>query len=156
MVPSDADLLAAHVAGDPRAFGELAGRYRARMWGLAVRILDHPEDAADAVQEALVAAYRRAHTYRGDALVRTWLHRILVNLCVDRRRASVRRPTVPLADAEPADVRPDLAVDLVTRLSVHAALAALPVAQRAAVVLVDVQGWPVEEAPGSWRSPSAP
>lgn len=144
---TDAELIAAHVAGDQQAFGELVGRYRARMWGLAMRILGHPEEAADVVQEALVAAYRRAYTYRGDALVRTWLHRILVNLCIDRKRQEIRRPTVPLTDSEPATPA-DEAGDVVTRLAVDAALAALPVAQRAAVVLVDVQGWPVEEAAG--------
>ena len=84
--PTDWELLAAHRAGDRRAFGELAGRYRARMWGIAVQMLRHPEDAADVVQEALVAAYRRAGSYRGDASVRTWLHRILVNACIDRVR----------------------------------------------------------------------
>jgi RNA polymerase sigma-70 factor (ECF subfamily) len=140
-------LLAAHVAGDQRAFGELFGRHRTRMWGLAVRILNDSEDAADVVQEALIAAYRRAHTYRGDALVRTWLYRILVNLCIDRMRQAARRPTVPLADAEP-EARVDMAGELVTRLAVDTALAALPVAQRAAIELVDVQGWPVEEAAG--------
>ena len=60
--PSDAELLAAHRAGDRHAFGELVARYRSRMWGIAVRTLRHPEDAADVVQEALVAAYRRADT----------------------------------------------------------------------------------------------
>jgi RNA polymerase sigma-70 factor, ECF subfamily len=144
--PTDAELLAAHLAGDRLAFGELVARYRSRLWGLAVRMLDHPEDAADAVQEALVAAYRRAHTYRGDAKVRTWLHRILVNTCIDRRRHDLRRPVVPLPETEPPTGRPDMARDLVTRLAVEDALAALPIAQRAAIVLVDVQGWPVDEA----------
>lgn len=145
---TDAELLAAHVAGDPQAFGELVGRYRGRMWGLAVRMLDHPEDAADVVQEALVAAYRRAHTYRGEAKVHTWLHRILVNACIDRRRYDHRRPAVPFPEHEPPAGRHDMARDLVTRLAVEDALATLPLAQRAAIVLVDVQGWPVEEAAG--------
>jgi RNA polymerase sigma-70 factor (ECF subfamily) len=146
--PTDAELLAAHLAGDQRAFGELAGRYRARMWGLAVRTLNHREDAADVVQEALVSAYRRAGTYRGESSVRTWLHRILYNACIDRLRHEGRRPTVPFPEVEPAARRPDMAGDLVTKLAVDEALAALPVAQRAAVVLVDVQGWPVDEAAG--------
>ena len=146
--PTDAELVAAHRAGDRRAFGELAHRYRSRMWGIAVRMLNNPEDAADVVQEALVAAYRRAGSYRGDASVRTWLHRILVNACIDRMRHEQRRVVVPFPESEPPARRPDMAGELVTRLAVDAALAALPVAQRAAVVLVDVQGWPVEEAAG--------
>ena len=146
--PTDADLIAAHRAGDQRAFGELAGRYRSRMWGIAVRMLNHPEDAADVVQEALVAAYRRAGSYRGEASVRTWLHRILVNACIDRIRHEQRRVVVPFPETEPPALRPDMAGELVTRLAVVDALAALPVAQRAAVVLVDVQGWPLNEAAG--------
>jgi RNA polymerase sigma-70 factor (ECF subfamily) len=146
--PTDAELIAAHRAGDRRAFDELARRYRSRMWGIAVRMLNHPEDAADVVQEALVAAYRQAGSYRGEASVRTWMHRILVNACIDRVRWRQRRPVVPFPDVEPPARRPDMAADLVTRLAVDDALAALPLAQRAAIVLVDVQGWPVDEAAG--------
>jgi RNA polymerase sigma-70 factor (ECF subfamily) len=143
--PTDAELLDAHRAGDERAFAELVSRYSERLWGVAVRTLRHPEDASDAVQEALVAAFRRAGTYRGDASVRTWLHRILVNACIDRIRHERARTTVPLPDRELQARRPDLATELVTRLAVDDALAALPVDQRVAVVLVDVQGWPVLE-----------
>ncbi len=144
--PSDAELLAAHSAGDERAFSELVARHRARLWSVAVRTLAHREDAADVVQEALVSAYRRAGSYRGEASVRTWLHRILLNACIDRLRKERRRGTVvPLPDVEPQERRRDLAADVVTRLSVEGALAALPAAQRVAVVLVDVQGWPVDE-----------
>ena len=144
--PTDAELLFAHRAGDRHAFAELVARYRSRLWGLALRTLHDPEDAADAVQETLVAAFRRAGSYRGDASVRTWLHRILVNTCIDRIRHERRRTTVPLPDRDLAAGPPDLAAELVTRLTVDAALAALPVEQRLAVVLVDVQGWPVMEA----------
>lgn len=143
--PSDAELLAAHRAGDQHAFGTLVARYRSKLWGIALRTLHHPEDAADVVQEALVAAYRRAGTYRGEASVRTWLHRILINACIDRIRKQRRQGTVPLTDVEPRERRPDVAMDVVTRLSVVEALAELPAHQRVAVVLVDVQGWPVDE-----------
>ncbi|OLT03467.1 RNA polymerase sigma factor SigM [Pseudonocardia sp. CNS-004] len=143
--PSDAELLAAHRAGDQHAFGTLVARYRSKLWGIALRTLRHPEDAADVVQEALVAAYRRADTYRGEASVRTWLHRILINACIDRIRKQRRQGTVSLTDVEPRERRPDVAMDVVTRLSVVEALAELPADQRVAVVLVDVQGWPVDE-----------
>jgi RNA polymerase sigma-70 factor, ECF subfamily len=143
--PSDAELLAAHRAGDRHAFGTLVARYRSKLWGIALRTLHHPEDAADVVQEALVSAYRRAGTYRGEASVRTWLHRILINACIDRIRKERRQGTVPLTDVEPRERRVDVAMDVVTRLSVVEALAELPAHQRVAVVLVDVQGWPVDE-----------
>ena len=143
-VPTDAELLAAHRAGDPQAFGRLAERNFARLLGVAMRLLDHPDDAADAVQEALIAALRRAHTYRGDASVRTWLSRIAVNICIDRIRRDRVRPTVAWGDRDlPAPDDPT--GRLVTRMAVDDALAALTVPQRVAVVLVDMEGWPVAE-----------
>ncbi len=142
--PTDAELMAAHRAGDPEAFGLLAERNFGRLWGVAMRMLDHPDDAADAVQEALIAGLRRAHTYRGDASVRTWLCRITVNVCIDRIRRDRNRPTVPWGDRD-LPARADPTGELVTRMAVDDALAALPVEQRVAVVLVDVQGWPVAE-----------
>jgi RNA polymerase sigma-70 factor, ECF subfamily len=142
---SDAELLAAHREGDPSAFAELVGRHRDRLWGTAVRTLRDPDDAADAVQEALVSAYRHAHTFRGDSAVRTWLHRIVVNACLDRMRRERVRPTVPWPEHDVAARRCDHATELATRLDVGAALSMLPTEQRVAVVLVDVQGCPVAE-----------
>ncbi|WP_232661212.1 RNA polymerase sigma factor SigM [Pseudonocardia sp. TRM90224] len=143
---TDAELLAAHLAGDRHAFSTLVGRYTDQLWGVAVRTLARHDDAADVVQEALVAAYRRAASYRGDSTVRTWLHRIVVNTCIDRIRYDGLRRTVPLPAPEVLAERVDHESELVTRMSVDAALARLPVEQRVAVVLVDVQGWPVADA----------
>ena len=141
----DRSLLAAHVAGDPDAFGELVRRHRTRMWAVAVQTLHDPEEAADAVQDACLSAYRRAETYRGEARVTTWLHRVVVNACLDRARRSAVRPTVPLPEQPPADPRDRLG-ERETQLEVGRALQALPPEQRAALVLVDLQGLPVAEA----------
>jgi RNA polymerase sigma-70 factor, ECF subfamily len=138
--PSDADLLRAHVDGDGRAFAELVRRHRDRLWAVALRTVGDREEAADAVQDALLAAHRNADRFRGDSAVTTWLHRIVVNACLDRVRRRQAHPT-PLG-AEPAAPAPDHD----TALLVRAALAALPPDQRAAIVLVDVQGYPVAEA----------
>ncbi len=144
-VPTDAELLDAHRAGDRDAFGRLAGRYTERLWGVAVRTLHHPEDAADAVQEALLSAYHRAGSYRGRSSVRTWLHRIVINTCIDRIRHERARPTVPWYGHDIVARRPDPATEVATRMAVGDALAALSIEQRVAVVLVDVQGWPLAE-----------
>ena len=96
---------------------------------------------------ALLAAHQGAATFRGDASVRTWLQRIVVNTCRDRLRRARARPFLvawPRSDLPAA--RPDTATELATRLAVHEALAELPVEQRVAVVLVDVQGCAVAEA----------
>jgi len=156
---SDVDLLAAHVAGDPDAFATLFTRHRDRLWAVALRTMGNPHDAADGLQDGLVAAYRRAHTFRGDAAVTTWLHRVIVNACLDRLRAAkVRR-----ADALPDDLDDhrdrgssytstglvddpeQAAITDDRRQAVLAALATLPADQRAALVLVDLEGYPVSE-----------
>ena len=97
---SDQDLLARHVEGDPDAFGELVRRHRDRLWAVALRTLGDREEAADAVQDALVSAYRAAHTFRGQSAVTTWLHRITVNACLDRARKAASRKTSPVDDTE--------------------------------------------------------
>src|ERR1700754_60312 len=97
---SDQDLLARHVEGDPEAFGELVRRHRGRLWAGALRTLGDREEAADAVQDALVSAYRAASTFRGQSAVTTWLYRITVNACLDRARRAASRRTMPLADEE--------------------------------------------------------
>src|SRR5437762_2651621 len=96
----DAALLRAHAAGDRDAFGELVYRHRDRLWAVALRTLGEREEAADALQDALLSAYRAAAGFRGDAAVTTWLHRIVVNACLDRVRRRQSRPTVPLPDVD--------------------------------------------------------
>ena len=146
-VMSDADLIAAHVAGDPLAFSELVRRHRDRMWATALRTLGDPDDAADAVQDALISAFRCAGGFRGHAQVTTWLHRIVVNACLDRIRRNRARPTAPLPDGSPEE--PALTLDAMavreSRLAVDDALSSLPAEQRAAIVLVDVEGYSVAE-----------
>jgi RNA polymerase sigma-70 factor (ECF subfamily) len=138
----DAELLRAHAAGDKDAFGEIVRRHRDRLWAVALRTLGDPEDAADALQEALISALRGAGSFRGDAAVSSWLHRIVVNACIDRVRRRQARPTVPLAETDP----PERPVDSDTALDIRAALATLPVEQRMALVLVDMQGYSVADA----------
>lgn len=141
----DRALLAAHLAGDPMAFTLLVRRHRGRLWAVALRTLGDREEAADALQDALLSAYRNARSYRGEARVTSWLHRIVVNACLDRVRRRQARPTVSLPDdGGPASPRDALA-ERETAMEVTAALALLPVEQRVALVLVDVEGMPVSE-----------
>ncbi|MFI5667894.1 RNA polymerase sigma factor SigM [Streptomyces sp. NPDC051704] len=150
---SDQELLALHAAGDPDAFGELVRRHRDRLWAVALRTLGDREEAADAVQDALVSAYRAAHTFRGESAVTTWLHRITVNACLDRARKAASRKTSPLDDTERLErlLEPHESAEApAERHDLHrqllAALSTLPAEQRAALVLVDMQGYPVAEA----------
>jgi RNA polymerase sigma-70 factor (ECF subfamily) len=145
---SDVELLRAHAAGDPRAFEELVRRHRERMWAVALRTLRDPEEAADALQDALISAYRAAGSFRAESAVTTWLHRIVVNACLDRIRRRQVRPTVTLPEdgpGEPADGRDEMA-ERDTAMAVEEALARIPVEQRAAITLVDIEGYSVADS----------
>jgi RNA polymerase sigma-70 factor (ECF subfamily) len=157
---TDAELLAQHVDGDPDAFGELFARHRDRLWAVALRTMGNPEDAADGLQEGMIAAFRRAGSFRGDAAVTTWLHRVVVNACLDRLRAMKVRRADPLPDdlderadrgslmsATDAQLDPaELTVAEERRRMVIDALGSLSADQRAALVLVDMEGYSIAEA----------
>lgn len=140
----DRRLIAAHLSGDPDAFSTVVRRHADRLWAVALRTTGDPEEAADAVQDALVSALRYADHYRGDAAVSTWLHRIVVNAALDRMRRRNARPSVPLGERDLASGTDDHAATL-ARLDVHSALARLPEPQRIALVLVDLEDMPVAE-----------
>jgi RNA polymerase sigma-70 factor (ECF subfamily) len=149
---TDAELLRLHVKGDPDAFGELFLRHRDRLWAVAIRTLSDPEEAADALQDAMISAFRRAGSFRGDSAVTTWLHRIVVNACLDRIRRRSARPATDGADERTLDNlamaggRRDPSSVSDTSLDVTAALRRLPADQQAALVLVDMLGYPVADA----------
>jgi RNA polymerase sigma-70 factor, ECF subfamily len=148
--PSDAELLRRHVAGDSEAFGELFRRHRDRLWAVALRTVCDPDEAADALQDAMVSAFRRAGDFRGDSAVTTWLHRIVVNASLDRLRRKAVRPAVSAADEQAFEALvaqgsdPARATDI--RLDIDAALRILPPPQRAALVIVDMLGFSVDDA----------
>ena len=151
---SDVDLLRLHVDGHADAFSIIFQRHRDRLWAVALRTMGDKEEAADALQDAMLSAFRRAGTFRGDSAVTTWLHRIVVNACLDRMRRRRARPTQPLPDYETQEVGAapetvtgdDPAVAKELSLEIQTALAELPYEQRAALVLVDMQGDSVEDA----------
>jgi RNA polymerase sigma-70 factor, ECF subfamily len=142
---TDRALIDRHVAGDRDAFGELVRRHQDRLWRVALRTLGNPDDAADAVQDAFVSAYRAAGAYRGDAAFTTWLHRIVVNACLDLVRRRSSRPTAPLDETATGLADADALSPRETAHEVLSALRKLPVDQAAAVVLVDVEGFSVAD-----------
>ena len=151
--PSDVVLLRRHTDGDTDAFGLLFRRHKDRLWAVALRITCDPDDAADALQDAMISAFRRADGFRGESAVTTWLHRIVVNAALDllRRRSarSVGWSGDPdeLPAAEPWQAT-DSSAATESRLDVDAAMRMLPPPQRAALVLVDMLGYPVADVAG--------
>lgn len=141
-----------HVAGDPDAFGQLFLRHRDRLWAVAIRTLSDPEEAADALQDAMISAFRRAESFRGDSAVTTWLHRIVVNACLDRLRRKAARPAADGSDERILDnlavahAAPDPSAASDTSLDVMSALRTLRPDQQSALVLVDMLGYSVADA----------
>jgi RNA polymerase sigma-70 factor, ECF subfamily len=147
--PSDESLLAAHLRGDPRAFGELVARHERRIYGLCLRILGSREDAEDATQEAFLAALRKAASFRRAAAFSTWLYRIAVNAATDQAR---RRGRARLTSLDPEDaglaVAPgsELGEVVASAVAVQTALTRVPEEFRVAVVLCDLYRVPYPDA----------
>ncbi len=150
--PTDFELVVAARSGDTRSFGELVRRHAPRLLSLA-RQLVGADMAEDAVQEAMIDAYRGLSGFRGDAAVATWLYRITLNRCLAERRR--RKPE--MAGVEPIDLLrrwedPDYSVDpalVAARRSraetLHAVLDQLPEYYRIALILHDAQGLSASE-----------
>lgn len=89
---SDEQIVERALTGDAEAFGEIVQRWERRIFALAFGMLGREEDARDATQETFLAAFRNIRSFRGEAKVSSWLHRIAVNQCITRqRRAKVRK-----------------------------------------------------------------
>lgn len=145
--PPDTELLRRFTQhGDRAAFGELFRRHRDRLWAVALRTMSDPEEAADALQDAMIKAYRAAARFRGEAAVTTWLHRIVVNACLDRIRRRQARPAVPMSDRLPESVAVGAdPAERATVLAVREALGKLSFDQRAVLVYIDMLGYPVAD-----------
>lgn len=139
---NDDALLASSGDGDQHAFRALVARHLARVLSLARRMTGNIAEAEDVAQEAFLRAWQKAPDWRvGEARFSTWLYRVVVNLCLDRRR---RKPMAPLeAAGDPLDPAPSAELRLVEdqrKRIVANALAALPDRQRAALVLSYYEG----------------
>jgi len=147
--PSDEALLAAHLRGDPGAFGVLVARHERRIYGLCLRILGNREDAEDAAQEAFLAALRKAASFRRAAAFSTWLYRIAVNAATDQAR---RRGRSRLTSLDPEDAGmaagpgADLGESVTAAVAVQTALTRVPEEFRVAVVLCDLYRVPYADA----------
>jgi RNA polymerase sigma-70 factor (ECF subfamily) len=158
---SDAELLRQHVAGDADAFGRLFARHQDRLWAVALRTTGNREDAADALQDAAIKAFRAAGDFRGNAAVTTWLHRIVVNAALDRlRRQSRERPAAEDAlelsqggdgSAVVGHAHPDRPAgqdpgdSVAEHTDLLEALRRVPEEQRVVLVLLDMYAYPVAE-----------
>jgi RNA polymerase sigma-70 factor (ECF subfamily) len=134
-------------AGDRDAFAHLIRRHDRGLRALAFRLLGDRDRMDDALQEAYVRAFRGLGRFRGDSSVATWLYRIVYNVCVEELSRSRRAGGLELdAIAEPADPSADIEGTVVLRSRLADALAELTHEDRAAVLLVDAQGFDYRSA----------
>jgi len=148
---SDVELLAAHVAGDRTAFAEFFARHGPSALRLATSQSATPQDAADAVQEAMLAVHRGAASFRKSAAVSTWLYRIVTNACADQHRRRGRYRFEALDETVLPTVEWTDATD--TAVVLRAAVAALPLSQRTALFAVDIVGLSLPAAADSLGVP---
>jgi RNA polymerase sigma-70 factor (ECF subfamily) len=155
--PSDVDeaiLLGRLRRGDADAFEELVRVQGPRLLAVARRILANEEDARDAVQSAFLSAFRGLGSFAGEALLSTWLHRIVVNMSLMRLRTRRRRPEASIEELLPRFLEDghhadpdwgwsvsaeDLLTEKETRTRVRAAIARLPASYRTVLMLRDIE-----------------
>lgn len=134
----EAELVAACLAGHARAFDVIVERHRRTVYQLCYRFVGNHEDASDLSQDVFLRAYRGLRNFRGQSSLSTWLHRIGVNVCLNR--VSVKTlVSEPIERAQHVDTLSESPVDQVLRaeraVRVRAAVARLPNKQRAALIL---------------------
>jgi RNA polymerase sigma-70 factor (ECF subfamily) len=149
--PTDAVLLAGARHGDRRAIAQLLARYEHQIYRFALRQCGDEQDAQDTLQETMIAAFRGLQEFRGEAQLSTWLYQIARSVCIKHRRPGhTVRGGVPLSAAM-AVVAPQAQPDAQAHAheigaALAAAMSALSMGHREAVVLHDVEGLSVEEA----------
>jgi len=149
---TDAQTIAAVRGGDPSAYGELVARYQDRLFRTLSRLLGSVDDAEDVAQEAIIQAYVKLDTFKGNSAFYTWLYRIAFNLAMSHARK--RRPATLLDGdenrslAEPVDQgkSPQQAVETKERIeTVQNAINQLADDYRQVVVLRELEGCDYEQ-----------
>lgn len=151
MQPDESQLIQKAKHGDSRAFGELVLMYQVFVFNLALRALGDANEAQDAAQEAFIRAWQAMPGFRGDSRFRTWLYRIVINLCYNRhpglRRETAQMPFEPDEDlpifSEPG---PERLIEAVERKKIlQNAIDRLPSSYRLLVILRYQQDMAYEE-----------
>ena len=146
--------------GDQAAFDALLRRHYNQIYAVCRRLAGNEADALDATQEALITLVRRIDRFDGRSKFTTWMHRVVVNACLDELRRRGRRPVPTAVEEQPLAVAERPVADAVAdRIDVESALAQLPVTFREPLVLCDQLGMSYEEIaqemdipPGTVRS----
>jgi RNA polymerase sigma-70 factor (ECF subfamily) len=148
-------LIASARKGDVRAFNQLVLLYQSTAYNVAYRVLNDPDAAADATQDAFLSAFKAMRGFRGGSF-KAWLLRIVTNACYDQLRRKQRRPADSLDDLvveaehtsylrDPAESPDEFVERQELNRTIQTGIARLPVEQRAILVLSDIQGLTYQE-----------
>lgn len=143
-----ASIIAKAQQGNHAAFRRIVRHYDDRLRALAFRLLEDRDAMDDALQEAYVKAFRSLNSFKGKSSLGTWLYRITYNSCIDELRR--REKVIPFTNRDGADLEVSDPGDAMGAADIRAdlasAMSALPPDQRAAVALVDAEGFTYDEA----------
>jgi len=158
-VRSDEELMHAYLDGEKNAIALLLMRRRDWMWSVARKTVRDSTIAEDAVQEAMTAVFRKAHTFRGESKVSTWMYMIVQNACIDLLRKESVRPQLSESDESTIVESATFADQSDTKIVMTQALATLPDDQRMALTMTIMEGYSIDEvaqiagvAPGTIKS----
>lgn len=147
----DLDRIRRFAQGDDSAFEEIVAAHQGRIATLCRYMLGDATEAEDATQDVFVKAFKALKTFRPEASVSTWLYRIAVNTCIDRRRRPIFRwfsfseddEVVRAASDAPSPER--LVESRQTSEQIQHALTRLSPKLRAAIILKEIEGLPYEQ-----------
>ena len=145
-VRSDEELMRAYLAGEKNAIAILLERRRDWMWNVARKTVRDGAIAEDAVQEAMTAVFRKAHTFRSESKVTTWMYMIVQNACIDLLRKESVRPQLTHSDEAEIHETTSFADQSDTKVIITQALATLPDEQRLALTMTIIEGYSIDEA----------
>jgi RNA polymerase sigma-70 factor (ECF subfamily) len=148
ILPNETELVSRLRDGDEAAYETLFRTHSGMMMAVARRFLGDSDDAADAVQDAFVSAFRAIQSFEGGAQLGTWLHRIVVNACLMKLRGQRRNRFVPLDDSHvPVCRSEDNHLGRAeTAKRVRTCIDQLPPSYRAVIRLRDIEGVGTAEA----------
>ena len=142
---SDEELMRAYLDGEKSAIAILLTRRRDWMWSVARKTVRDATIAEDAVQEAMTAVFRKAHTFRSESKVSTWMYMIVQNACIDLLRKESVRPQLSESDESTVTESRSFADQSDTKIMMTQALATLPEDQRIALTMTIMEGYSIDE-----------
>jgi RNA polymerase sigma-70 factor (ECF subfamily) len=142
---TDLELAAQSAAGDVAAFEQLYERHRRRVYSLCLRMVGDVTEAEDITQEVFLQVFRKIGTFRGEAALTTWLHRLAVNHVLMHWRKRGIRSEEMTEEGDVGGIARPYPLSILDRIALEQAVQKLPPGYRLVFLLHDVEGYEHEE-----------